>query len=188
MNNRLLFIDTETGGVEPTECSLFSIGLIVWENGSIIFEDEVYVKDVVYKVTAQALKINNIDISQIDESGLDKRSVIEKLKRIKKEYFNNIIMTVAGHNVGFDISFLKQLYKDSNDNFLDDFSHRAIDTSSILQFLYFSEKLEKNISSSDDAFQYFNIGVEKRHTALDDCRATVSLFNKLISLEKADEG
>lgn len=58
-----------------------------------------------------------------------------------------------------------------------------IDTSSILQFLYFSGKLQRNISSSDAAFEYFNIYVKKRHSALDDCKATVQLFNKLISLE-----
>ncbi len=182
MSNRLLFIDTETGGVDPIDHSLFSIGIVVWENGNMIFEDDIYIKDTVYKATAQALAINNINISQIDESGLDKQDVIKRLKTIKKEYFNDTIMTAAGHNIGFDISFLKQLYKDSKFNFLDDFSHRTIDTSSILQFLFFSGKLEKNISSSDVAFQHFNIEVGQRHTALDDCRATVCLFNKLISL------
>lgn len=180
MDNRLLFIDTETGGIDPVEHSLFSIGIIVWENGNTIFEDEIYLKDNIYKTTAQALEINNINISQIDKIGLDKQDVIKKLKAIKKEYFNNTIMTVAGHNVGFDISFLKQLYKENHSVFLEDFSHRIIDTSSILQFLFFSGKLETNISSSDVAFQHFNIKVEKRHTALDDCKATVELFNKLI--------
>lgn len=182
MSNRLLFIDTETGGVDPAEHSLFSVGVVVWESGNIIFEDELYIKDTVYKITAQALDINNINISQIDKIGLDKQDIIKKLKSIKEEYFNNTIMTVAGHNIGFDVSFLKQLYKDCNSIFLEDFSHRTIDTSSILQFLFFSKKLETNISSSDVAFKYFNIEVKKRHTALDDCRATVYLFNKLISL------
>ena len=41
MRNRVLFIDTETGGIDPIECSLLSIGIAVWEDGSIIFEDEI---------------------------------------------------------------------------------------------------------------------------------------------------
>ncbi len=182
-NNRLLFIDTETGGVEPEEHSLLSLGIIVWENGKTIFEDETYIKDTVYKVTAQALAINNIDISYIDKIGLDKQEVVQKIKGIKERYFSNRIMTVAGHNVAFDVSFLKQLYKSNGYSFMDDFSHRVVDTSSILQFLYYAGKIETNISSSDAAFQYFNIEVEKRHTALDDCRATVRLFNELVLLE-----
>lgn len=181
-NNRLLFIDAETGGVEPAEHSLFSLGLIVWEEGKTIFEDEIYIKDIVYKTTAQALNINNIDISYVDKNGLDRQDVIKRLRKIKEQYFDNMIMTIAGHNVAFDVSFVKQLYKNGGYAFMDDFSHRIVDTSSILQFLYFAGKLEKNISSSDAAFQFFNIEVKKRHDALDDCRATVCLFNELILL------
>lgn len=185
MEGKLLFLDTETGGIEPTESSLFSIGIVVWENGNTIFENEIYIKDMTYKTTAQALLINNIDISQIDKIGLDKLDVVKKLKKIKEQYFDNDRMTLVGHNVAFDVSFLKQLYKETGFSFLEDFSHRMIDTSSILQYLYFAKKLEENISSSDKAFEYFNIEVEKRHTALDDCRATVRLFNELILLENS---
>lgn len=108
--------------------------------------------------------------------------MVKRIRGIKEQYFNNEIMTVAGHNIAFDISFIKQLYKKGGYNFTEDFSHRTVDTASILQFLYFTGKLQKNISSSDAAFQYFNIDVKKRHTALDDCRATVCLFNELILL------
>ncbi len=182
MGNKLLFLDTETGGIEPTEHSLFSIGIVVWEDSNIIYENEIYIKNLTYKTTAQALAINNIDIVQIDKIGLEKQDAIKELKKIKGQYFNNGSMTVVGHNVAFDISFLKQLYKECGFDFLEDFSHRTIDTSSILQFLYLKGNLEKNIASSDRAFDYFNIEVRRRHTALDDCRATVQLFNELILL------
>ena len=180
--HRLLFIDTETGGLEPVEHSLFSLGIIVWENGRALFEDEIYIKDTVYRATAQALAINNINIDYLDKFGLDEQNVVKRIRGIKEQYFNNEILTVAGHNIAFDISFIKQLYKKGGYNFTEDFSHRTVDTASILQFLYFTGKLQKNISSSDAAFQYFNIDVKKRHTALDDCRATVCLFNELILL------
>lgn len=87
MNDRLLFIDTETGGIEPTEHSLLSIGIVVWENGNTIFEDELYIKDKTYKTTSQALSINNIDISQIDKIGVNKYEVIKKLKKNKRTIF-----------------------------------------------------------------------------------------------------
>ena len=184
MSDRLLFIDTETGGINPDEHSLLSIGIVVWEQENILFEDEFYIKDTVYKTTPQAISINNIDIAQLDKIGLEKQEVIKRLKKIIKQYFDNTVVTIAGHNIAFDISFLKRLYKNNNCDFSDDFSHRMIDTSSILQFLYFSGKLERNMPSSDAAFEYFNIDVAKRHSALDDCRATAQLFNKLISLER----
>jgi DNA polymerase-3 subunit epsilon len=184
MKNRLLFIDTETGGVDPSECSLFSIGFIVWEDGKIIFEKEIFIKDTIYKTTSTAIKLNNIDISKLDEIGVLQIKVTEEIENIKKEYFNDEPMTVAGHNVGFDTSFIKQLYKNSNKNYYNDFSHRMIDTASILQFLYYSGILPENLAASDKAFGYFNIRIEKRHDSLEDCRATAILFNKLINIYK----
>ena len=81
--HRLLFIDTETGGLEPVEHSLFSLGIIVWENGKALFEDEIYIKDTVYRATAQALAINNINIDYLDKFGLDEQNVVKRIRGIK---------------------------------------------------------------------------------------------------------
>ena len=42
--------------------------------------------------------------------------------------------------------------------------------------------IETNIDSSSDAFKYFGIKVDNRHSALSDCIATVQLYEALIQL------
>lgn len=37
---RLLFLDTETGGLNEFEHSLLTMGMVVWENGKIIAKKE----------------------------------------------------------------------------------------------------------------------------------------------------
>jgi DNA polymerase-3 subunit epsilon len=62
------------------------------------------------------------------------------------------------------------------------FSHRMIDTASILHYLYLSGRLEQKVVSSDEAFAHFKIAVEGRHTALGDALATAQLFNCLLEI------
>jgi DNA polymerase III epsilon subunit-like protein len=62
------------------------------------------------------------------------------------------------------------------------FSHRIIDTSSILHYLYLSGRIKQRAISSDEAFDLFDIYVEGRHTAIGDAIATAKLFTKLLYL------
>ena len=182
MSERLLFIDTETGGIDPEKYSLFSIGFCVWDNGKVIFEHEIYIKDDVYHTTSSALSINNIDIRQLDAVGLTKQEAINVIKGIQSRFFDNKPMVMAGHNVSFDGIFIRKLCEDAGEDYGQVFSHRMVDTASVLRFLYYAGVLKENIAASDKAFDYFNIQVDKRHSALEDCQATVELFNKLIAL------
>jgi DNA polymerase-3 subunit epsilon len=89
-------------------------------------------------------------------------------------------ITLAGHNVHFDIAFLKAFFSANRKDFSEFFSHRVIDTSSILHYLYLAGKLKQKAVSSDEAFQLFDIEVEGRHTAMGDAIATAKLFSKLL--------
>ena len=85
---------------------------------------------------------------------------------------------MGGHNVAFDIGFIKALYRRNNKDFYSRFSYRFLDTGSILRFMHLQGKLENDISSSDKAFEFFGITFEenKRHTALGDAEATAKLL------------
>ena len=60
------------------------------------------------------------------------------------------------------------------------FSHRSVDTYSIIKYLSDCEILPDEINSSAKAFKYFSITVNGRHTALGDARATMQLYSKMI--------
>ena len=185
MKDRLLFIDTETGGLNPNTHSLLSLAMVVWEDMEIIDSQELMINDGQLSANKEALSINKIDIEKHKKTAISSSQAIEKMFLfIKKHFPHQRKITIAGHNVHFDVDFLKVFLSQNNEEFSKFFSHRIIDTSSILYYLYLAGHIEQRAISSDDAFDLFEIQVEGRHTALGDAIATAELFNKLLYLTK----
>ncbi len=183
MPHRLLFIDTETGGLDPGKHSLLSLALVVWDGGEIIDSREWLIDDGVLAVTAEALAINCIDLEKHRQTARSPQNVMpEILAFIEKHFPGKEKITLAGHNVHFDAAFLKTFFSANNKDFSEFFSHRIIDTSSILHYLYLAGKLKRKAVSSDEAFALFDIKVEGRHTALGDALATARLFTQMLRL------
>jgi DNA polymerase III subunit epsilon len=185
MENRLLFIDTETGGLDPEKHSLLSVAMVVWEDMEITDSLELLINDGILSVTDEALAINKIDIEKHKKSAMSPSQAIEQILLFTSRHFpRQRKITVAGHNVQLDISFLKILFSRNKKDFSKFFSHRIIDTSSILHYLYLAGYLKQRAISSDDAFELFEIKVDGRHTASGDAMASAELFNKLLYLTK----
>jgi len=183
MKDRLLFIDTETGGLDPEKHSLLSVAMVVWEDMEILDSEELLINDGILSVTEEALAINKINIEEHKKIAISPSQAIQKMFLFIHRHFSHQgRITIAGHNVHFDVNFLKSFFSRNNEHFSNFFSHRIIDTSSILYYLYLSGHLKHKAISSDDAFDYFKIEVEGRHTALGDAIATARLFTKLLLL------
>jgi DNA polymerase III subunit epsilon len=183
MRDRLLFIDVETGGLDPNRHSLLSLAFVVWEDMTIIDSQELLINDGILTVTEEALSINKIDIEKHKQTAISPSLAIEKiLLFINKHFPQQRKITLAGHNVQFDVSFLRLFFTKNKQEFSNFFSHRIIDTSSILYYLYLAGHIKQKAISSDEAFDYFGIKVEGRHTALGDAIAIAQLFTKLLSL------
>ena len=183
MKDRLLFIDTETGGLNPDKHALLSLGMVVWEDMELIDSQEILINDGQLSVTEEALSVNKIDLAEHKKSAMPSyQAANEIFTFIRKHFPHQGKITLAGHNVHFDINFLSVFLSRNNKTFSNYFSHRIIDTSSILYYLYLSGHIKQRAISSDEAFALFNIKVEGRHTALGDALATAKLFNKLIDL------
>ena len=130
--NRLLFIDTETGGLDPGRYSLLSVAMVVWEHEKLIDAKEWLINDGNLIVTEGALAVNKIDVQEHRQTAMKPSKVIEEIFQYIEKYFpleNKIVL--AGHNVHFDVSFLKVFFSQNNVSFSKHFSHRIIDTSSI---------------------------------------------------------
>lgn len=183
--NRLLFIDTETGGIIPTKHSLLSIGLVAWDvNDGIIGSDEIFVKNKRYFFTKEAQRINKFEKSKHNEKAIPHDEVIKRLREFCNKHFkSDTLVPLAGHNTQFDVGFVKVFLNKNNVSYNNLFSHRILDTYSILRYLVYAGKIDDNISSSAKAFQYFGIKVNERHSALGDALATVELFEKLLELQ-----
>jgi DNA polymerase-3 subunit epsilon len=181
--DKIIFIDTETGGLDPKYYSLLSVGLVLWRKGRIHASKEIFINDGHLKASKEALEINRIDLDHHRKTAISPAEAIQQMMHFMKSNFNaSEKISLAGHNICFDISFVRYLFESQKYRFGDYFSHRSIDTSAILYYLYLSGKLESKIISSSAAFKHFGIEVSGRHTALGDAIATAELFTKLIRL------
>jgi len=185
MQDRILFIDTETGGLDPNTYSLLSIAFVLWKDFSIIDQIEIPINDGIFNVEKKAMEINKIDLEKHRIIALEPKEAIKKMKDFLFKHFSrDQKITLAGHNINFDVNFLRMFLEKNDEKFDNYFSHRFVDTSSILYYLYLAGKLKKRTISSDEAFKMFKIKVDNRHTALSDAIGTANLFTELISLLK----
>lgn len=178
----LIFIDTETGGIDPQTHSLLSIGCVAWEQGhGVIDTFEIFIKSKKYCVTSGAQKINKFNEELHNQKAVSQKEAINSLLYFCSKYSNGLA-NLAGHNTQFDIAFIKKLLRDNRRSFSKHFSHRIVDTYSIIRYLQDADKIELELSSSASAFKHFGITVQGRHTALGDAMATAKLYEKLLEL------
>lgn len=183
----LLFLDTETGGLDPFKDSLLQVGLVAYIDGKIADKKFISIKQESYSVTAEALKYNKLDLyKDVYENGCKPREALDEVIDFIQRNFNDRPILV-GHNVSLDKYFLKQLFNKQNESIDKHINHRMIDTMSLLWGLHIANRIPKEACSSDGAFKYFNIEVKNRHNALDDCTATVKLYEELIQMIKQED-
>lgn len=180
---RLLFIDTETGGLDPEKHSLLSVGFVVWDSVlDACYSAEYHLKNENYRITKTAQRINKLTDSDFNDS-IAPQTLIKKFEEIKEIYFADYAaIPLAGHNTQFDVQFIKKMFKDNRRSFDNIFLHRIVDTYSILKFLQDAGIITDTINSSAQAFKYFGVTVDGRHTALGDAKATMRLYEKMLQL------
>jgi DNA polymerase III epsilon subunit-like protein len=179
----ILFIDTETGGIQPGKNSLLSLALAVWKESKIKASTEILINDGVLDVTEKALEINGINLEEHKKKAVSPAVALQQFDDfIKANFPTDEKIVLGGHNITFDVNFLNAFLAANNYNYHQRFSHRFIDTASILFYLYLAGKLKTKINSSQQAFDYFGIMVDGRHTALGDVLATAQLFSILVGI------
>jgi DNA polymerase-3 subunit epsilon len=184
--NPIIFIDTETGGIEPEKHSLLSIGLVAWSmQDGIIGCLEVFIKSKEYIFTKEAQRLNKFDKEEHEKKAVDTKDALKLIEAFISKYCSECKnVQIAGHNTQFDVAFLKVFFKQNGRSFNQIFSHRIIDTYSILKFLVDAGVIEDSVAGSGKAFMYFNIKVQQRHSALSDAVATSKLYEELLLLVK----
>jgi DNA polymerase III subunit epsilon len=185
--DKILFIDTETGGVDPANHSLLSLALVVWKEGEVRESIEILINDGVLNVTEKALEINGINLSEHKKKAVSPDLALQQFGQFLDIHFSrDEKIILGGHNINFDVNFLNGFLSRNGYSFQQRFSHRFVDTSSILFYLYLTGKIKRKLTASQDAFDYFGITVPGRHTALGDAFATAQLFSKLVSILHRD--
>lgn len=188
---KIIFIDTETGGVNAEKSALIQLSGIIEVDGTEKEKFNFYIKPFENsEVNEKALEVQGRTLEElrtdkyIDESIIYKK-FLEILDKYIDKYDKNDKFIVAGYNVKFDIDILKAFFERNNNKFLFSyFNSSMLDplySVRLLQIAGILPVLENN--KLETWCKYFNIEL-KAHDSLQDITATKKLIEKLIELIK----
>lgn len=177
----LVAVDVETSGPDPSENQLLSVAFAPLMPGLPALSIFVSQSSIQWGKTASEYFLNYKD--EWEHNAVPVPEAYQRVSEYLKSLpFAEIIL--VGHNVGFDISFLKQLQRGTEQGQLPKVSHRSIDTHSVLYLAYLLGRIPRSALTSSGAFEHFGISplANERHTAIADAKATGLLFQKLLVL------
>lgn len=175
----LVVIDVETSGLCPKTHSLLEVGLVTTAWAPRQFKLFVRPDHDAGPMTWQG-EASNMFAGRREQWEVDAVPYLDAYEELSDwtAQFDTPVMLV-GHNVGFDISFLKQLSRGGN--LPANVSHRSIDTHTLAMAVYAREG--KAMPNGLTALLVDNnVAVEEgdRHTALGDAIATRKLYLRLM--------
>lgn len=175
---QIVVIDTETGGLDPYHHSLLSIGLVSWCGR---YQTELFVIEDELNTNPRSMEINKIDLNWLKTVGKSPADVCDQIDHFIQELPVHPVI-FAGHNIAFDLAFLKRLYHLASRALPSTISHRSLDTHTLLWLLSDRQGGDAHLCTSDGAFQHFGVSPPEqlRHTALGDAMATRDLLVQLL--------
>ena len=188
-NQTYLVVDTETGGLDPKSHSILSIAGVAWQANKCLEPlFDFYICEEEIEVTKRALEVNKIDLEVVKEEGYGCYEAVREIKKALNKRFGDDRkpLTLIGHNIGFDVGFMKRLYNQAGQDYYVDFKDRALDTASILEFFMIAGEINGFRASADVLFKATGVEIEEkdRHTAKGDAIATAKAIDALISMLK----
>ncbi|MFN8011648.1 MAG: 3'-5' exonuclease [Holophagaceae bacterium] len=183
--NPYLFLDTETGGLDPRVHSLLTLGLVVGDASGVKDCLEIALKHEPYVVSGGGMKVNRIDLVAHHERAVSPQGALDLFEGFLDKHFGKDTRAVlVGHNISFDHAFLNGFLSGLGRDPEARIEHRSVDTHAVAAALRDAGRLDLPKLSSDALFRHF--GVEppehQRHTALGDALATFHLYWKLAGL------
>jgi len=188
---KVMVYDTETGGLDSTKHSVFSVGALVGDldTGEILDMFEAYhrlpsVNDYVYG--PKAIEIHGITPQQAFDNGISTEEIQAKFVDMWNDHCPSLL---GGHNEFFDRCMMSdQIFQCSRQEFEANFSYRAIDTLPVIRLITGHDNVASGASLTQ-AIKLLNIdmsdyGKNKFHAALFDSICTFRVAHKVRSVFK----
>lgn len=176
----LAVIDVETSGTNAMVHDVVSVALVPLDRELPPIEIFIAHKNIQW--TDFALSNFQRFEAEWKARAIDPMAAVSELEGYVERVFDGDLLTLIGHNVGFDMSFIKRLAFQAGRESIKNISHRAIDTHSLLYLLFLKGEIPKEALTSEGAFRHFNINISDgdRHTARGDAVATALLFQRIV--------
>lgn len=179
MNLKLLYIDTETTGLDSTKHGITQIAGIVDIDGEVKetfnFLMQPFPGDV---IDSKALEVQKTTI-EILKLRPQPQEIYPQLIAILKKYGEESWI-VAGHNIRYDIGMLTSWFKKNNDSF-DKYLYQSIDTVTLARSFMRTGKLATANAKLGTIASHFNLTFNA-HEAGEDIRITREIHRKFLEM------
>lgn len=187
--NKIIFIDTETGGVNPEKAALIQLSGIIRIDKKDIEKFNFYIKPFENsEVNEKALEVQGRTLEELKtDKYVEEKEVYKQFVNLLDKYIDKYDRTdkfvVAGYNVRFDVDILKAFFQRHGNNFLFSYLDSSmLDPLYLIRLLQIAEVLPVLENNKLETWcKHFGIEL-KTHDSLEDIEATKKLIGKLISL------
>lgn len=187
--NKIIFIDTETGGVNPEKAALIQLSGIIRIDKKDVEKFNFYIKPSENsEVNEKALEVQGRTLDELKtEKYIEEKKIYKQFINLLDKYIDKYDKTdkfiVAGYNVRFDVDILKAFFQRHGNNFLFSYLDSSmLDPLYSIRLLQIAEVLPVLENNKLETWcKYFGIEFEA-HDSLEDIEATKKLIGKLILL------
>ena len=186
--NKLLWCDTETGGLDRDKNGIISLALIAEIDGKVEGKEYFEMNPVGRIIDPTALEINGFTEEQIksfrpwEQVRID---ILYFMGQFVNKYQKNDKFILSGQNVIFDSDMMQSYFNACDDPYWFSWvkAGRFIDTYQTLAFLQWAGKIPiLENAKLETLCKHFNIEVENLHSAMDDIVATRKVAYKMKEL------
>lgn len=166
-NEIILWIDTETTGLNPDKNNVFQLGLIITKGNKVIEIHD-------WKIKPHSSDYWDLNAAKVHKKTKEEvynyptaEKILPEIIQTFQKYKNAFI---GGHNVHtFDRNMINAMFKKNNFSYI--LNHSCIDTKKIVQNL-----LPNQSAKLQTLCSIYNIPIENAHEALSDIYCTINLW------------
>lgn len=185
--SKILWIDTETTGLDCKIHGLREVGFIIEIDGEVKEKGLLYINTMTYKKEKYISKYVRDSMGVSEETLLQyptSKNTYIAFENIVYKYVNSANTSkfqMAGFNIDFDYEFMKEWFEDvyrSENMFNTYFGYQKLDVLSLVRNLKYFKCFETQNNKLETLCKHFNIPIDA-HEALSDIVATKQLNDLL---------
>ena len=184
--SKYFVVDCETGGLNCKKNPVTQIAFLVTDGveWSVHAEESFFVKPYGgLEITKEALSHSMVSLNDI-KNGIDVKDVVKELMNVFKKFKDKSRggeLILVGHNIKFDIGFLKAMFKFCGKRFYDFVNENYIDTMMLAKMKFEGSEDFSSLSLSSTC-ESFGLEVHDAHDAMVDVKNTCELLKNFSTI------
>lgn len=182
---KMIFVDTETTGLDPKLNDIVQLAYIIEIDGEEKERGELYMQPVDYTtISPEALKVNGLTIEKLKTFPSSKEQhgkFVKILSKYVNRYNKYDKFMMVGYNGYFDKEFMNQWFLKNGDKYFGSLiDYHILDAMALINILRYKKIINLENSKLETASKHFGIKMDA-HDAMSDINATRELFYKLMN-------